>query len=118
MFFVRVKFGSLRIEATLWKKLIQSDNFCLKVLFEKNTSARFRARVPLDPAKRSHRVYFSNVIHNSSIFHPNNFEFWEELLLTYMNNFRTGSFLYIKLLQILFVGKVKKHELRRATICY
>ena len=62
---------------------------------------------PLDPAKRSHRVYFSNVIHDSSIFHPNNLKFWEKLL-TYMNNFPTGSFLYVKLLPILFVGKVRK----------
>ena len=62
----------------------------------------------LDSAKRSHRVYFSNVIHNSSIFRPNNLKFWEKLLLTYMNNFPTGSFLYVKLLQILFVDKVRK----------
>ena len=75
---------------------------------KKNASARSRARAPLDSAKRSHRVYFSYVIHNSSIFYPNNLKFCEKLLLTYMINFHTGSFLYVKLLHILFVGKVRK----------
>ena len=97
-----------------WSNFVEKINairqFLVGVSFvwKKNASARFRARAPLDPAKRSHRVYFSNVIHNSSIFHPNNLKFWEKLLLTYMNNFHTGSFLYVKLLQILFVGKVRK----------
>ena len=87
-------------------------------MFEKKRAARFRARAPLDPAKRIHRVYFSNVIHNSSIFHRNNLKFWEKLLLTSMNNFPTGSFLYVKLLQIILSAKLEKHDLRRATICY
>ena len=101
---------------TAWSNFVEKINairqFLIGVSFvwKKNASARFRARAPLDPAKRSHRVYFSNVIHNSSISHRNNLKFWEKLLLTYMNNFRTGSFLYIKLLQILFRAKLEKHN--------
>ena len=48
------------------------------------------------------------IIHNSRIFYPNNLKFWEKLLCTYMNNFPTGSFLYVKLPTILFVGKLRK----------
>ena len=48
------------------------------------------------------------IIHNSGIFHPNNLKFCEKLLCTYMYNFPTGSFLQVKLPQILFVGKVRK----------
>ena len=48
------------------------------------------------------------IIHNSRILYPNNLKFWEKLLCTYMNNFSAGSFLYVKLPLILFVGKVSK----------
>ena len=48
------------------------------------------------------------IIHNSRSFHPNNLKFWEKLLSTYMNNFPAGSFLYVELPPILFVGKVRK----------
>ena len=70
------------------------------------------------PAKCSHRVYFSNAIHNSSIFHPNNLKFWEKLLLTYMNNFPTGSFYTLIFPRYFLSAKLEKHELRWATICY
>ena len=107
---VTVQFGSLRLEQLCRKNECNQTIFssCTFYLKKKNARARFWARAPLDPAQRSHRVYFSNVIHNLSIFHPNNLKFWEKLLLTYMNNFPVGSFLYVKLLQILFVGKVRK----------
>ena len=97
-----------------WSNFVEKINTIRKFLvgvsfvWKKNASAQFRARAPLDSAKRSHRVNFSNLIHNSSIFHPNNLKFWEKLLFTYMNNCPTGSFLYVKLLQLLFVGKVIK----------
>ena len=48
------------------------------------------------------------IIHNFRIFHPNNLKFWEKLLCTYMNNLPAGSFLYVELPPILFVGKVRK----------
>ena len=48
------------------------------------------------------------ITHNSRIFYPNNLKSWEKLLCTYMNNFPTGTFIYVKLHPILFVGKVRK----------
>ena len=54
------------------------------------------------------------IIHNSRIFHPNNLKFWEKLLCTYMDNFPTESFLYVKLSPILFVEEVRK---TRTTAC-
>ena len=63
-------------------------------------------------ATRAFRAWVSRVrvriIHNFRIFHPNNLKFWEKLLCTYMNNFPAGSFLYVELPPILFVGKVRK----------
>ena len=51
---------------------------------------------------------FFLIIHNPRISHPNNLKFWKKLLCTYMSNFLTGSFLYVKLPSILSVGKVRK----------
>ena len=47
------------------------------------------------------------IINNFRIFHPNNLEFREKLLCTYMN-FPAASFLYVEFPLILFVGKVRK----------
>ena len=62
--------------------------------------------------------FFFLIIHNSRISHPNNLKFWKKLLYININNFLTESTLYVKLPPILFVGKARKHELRRALTCY
>ena len=70
----------LKVSSNFVEKTNASEQYLVGDSFvwkknDQHASARFRACAPLDPAMRSHRVYFSNVIHNSSIFYPKNLNF-------------------------------------------